>query len=172
MNFGSFGDFGDELALDPEKYINHIVEHFEAGEMTLREALEAAQLLTNGRAIDITREWQCVLIAFDEEDLAQHFNHVALCASKQGIGITLGMDRSDPLWEPSEVTAEQKLIMDRATMACLRRAGIEAHFHDDGKLHIPRPENPEEDIISKFIDELNELPEQDPDRKGWGKWTT
>ncbi len=166
-----FGDFGDELALDPQKYIAHIIEHFEAGDMNIQQALEAAQLISSGRAVDITREWHCVLIAFDEEELAHHFNHVALVAGKQGIGITLGMDHSDPLWEPKDVTTEQKMIMDRATMACLRRAGIEAHFHEDGRLHIPQPDEPEEDIISKFIDELNELPEQDP-RKGWDKWTT
>jgi len=173
MNFGSFGEFGDELALDPKAYLNHIVEHFEAGDIDIHQALEAASLVANGSAIDMTKEWQCVLIAFDEEDLAHRFVHIALVISKRGIGITLGMDPSDPLWDTSMVTEGQKKIMDRATYSCLRRAGLDVEYQEGGRLRIQRPDQPEEDaIISQFIEELNELPEEDPDRKGWGKWIT
>lgn len=173
MNFGSFGDFGDELALDPKAYLRHLVEHFENGDMDIEQVLEAASLVAVGSAIDITQQWQCVLIALDEEDLAHHFVHIALVATKRGIGITLGIDPSDPLWDTSSVTVEQKKIMDRATYACLRRAGLDVEVMEGGRLRILRPDQPEEDaIISQFIDELNELPEEDPDRKGWGKWIT
>ena len=166
-----FGNFGDDNALNPDAYFEHIIEHVEAGEMTLMQALQAASLMASNRSIDITEEWQCVLIALGEEELAREFGHVALIASKAGIGVTFSVGKST-LWQPSDVTPEQKQVMDRATMACLRRNGIEAHFHDDGSLHIPQPNlEDEDDVISKFIEELNELPEEDPDKRGWDKWT-
>lgn len=167
-----FGDFGAEgFAFNPEKYIAHLKEHFENGEMTIDQALEAASLLTAGRTIEVTREWQVALIALDHEDLGRHFNHVGIVVSKAGIGVTVGVERDD-LWDEADITPEEKQAMDVATMACLRRAGIDAHFHEDGTMHIPRPEDEDQDeIIRSFLKELDDLPEQDPDKRGWDKWT-
>jgi hypothetical protein len=161
----------DGSPYNPQSYLEHLAEHFEAGEITLRDALEAASLTSASRSTDITEKWQVALIALDEEELAHHFINVAMVLSRFGLGVTIQI-KDDVLWTPGDITAEQQLAMNKATVACLRRHGVEAHLHEDGTMHIPQPTGSDDDVISKFIDELNDLPEEDPDKRGWGKWTT
>lgn len=158
----------------PERFIDHLIEHVERGEMSLHAALEAATMLNTGRSIDVTREWQVALIALGHEEIGFHFMSVAITMSRAGLGMALGQNRDSDL-NLNTLDDDQRRAMDVAAMAVLRRAGIDAHFHDDGELHISKPEGGEDDneIITQFMRDLDRLPTQDPhhDKRGWGKWT-
>lgn len=156
---------------DAAHYLDDIKEHFIAGDINIVQALEAAALLGIGRAVDISQQWHVALIALGHEELALRFVHVNANMSKAGVGVTLGTNPNDP-WEASDASPEERRVMDIATYACLRRLGAAAEIID-GRLviHAP-PEGEDEDVISQFIKELEELPGEDPDQKGWGKWIT